>query len=205
MPFRVTSCHQQQLLAGHESGSHGFRRRHSRKYAINICDLHGNRAVYQPLAPRPADNEFAGAGRRIAALHTVWAQVRLCCCPGPISGHDGCSHGIVALPGALPSCVRRSSAATSGKSPLRGRRLQRLNFGFFEIEATAGLRVWVDSNYPVGQLAGAIESHHLSKRIARSVTHRDGWPTPSSTSNQIRPGGVQSRSQTPSSRPLERT
>ena len=48
-------------------------------------------------------------------------------------------------------------------------------------------------------------SHHLSTRIARRVTHREGSPWPSSTSNHTRPGGLQSSGQVPSSKRLERT
>lgn len=48
-------------------------------------------------------------------------------------------------------------------------------------------------------------SHHLSTRIARRVTQREGLPGPSLTSNQTRPGRLQSSGQVPSSSRLART
>lgn len=48
-------------------------------------------------------------------------------------------------------------------------------------------------------------SHQLSTRIARRVTHTDALPGPSSTSNQTRPGMLQSTSQVPSASRFDRT
>src|SRR5262249_60317549 len=48
-------------------------------------------------------------------------------------------------------------------------------------------------------------SHHLSTRIARKVTQREGSPAPLPTSNQTRPGRLQSRRQLPSPERRERT
>ena len=56
-----------------------------------------------------------------------------------------------------------------------------------------------------GNSAGPAPSHQRSTRSARSVTHRDGSPGPSSTSNHTFPGGRWSRAHVPSSRRRLRT
>ena len=113
------------------------------------------------------------------------------------------------LPSGLPAPHRRGAARHHpGRSPRRPPRRAGTPAG---TGRPAGQLLARPRRLRVGRRGGVrsrrdhYPSHHRSTRIARSVTQREGKPCPSSTSNQTRPGRLQSRGQLPSSRRWDRT